>query len=62
MLRLDAQGYKIIMTAHDEILCQVSKSGSNLNEFLTIMKQTPQWCPDLPIEVSGWEGQFYKKD
>jgi len=62
MLRLDSNGYKIILTAHDEILCQVNKHGSDLNKFLALMKQTPEWCSDLPIEVSGWEGQFYKKD
>ena len=62
MLRLDKAGYKIILTAHDEILCQVNKNSVKLKDFLDIMKEPPSWCTGLPIEVSGWEGQFYKKD
>ena len=62
MMRLDALKFRIVLTAHDEILCEVSKTETcRFEEFVTTMQMSPTWCKGLPITVNGWMGDYYKK-
>jgi len=61
MLRLENMGYPIVLTVHDEIVSEVKKTKGTLNGFCDIMSHVPKWCPSMPINVEGWEGQRFRK-
>lgn len=62
MLRLDAAGYNLILTVHDEIIVdQPANDDRSLSEMVAIMKTGPRWADGLPTAVAGWEGERYRK-
>lgn len=63
MLELDAKGYNIVLTVHDEIICDenVTDNQHSLEQMVSIMKTNPNWAPDLPIEVEGFSSYRYRK-
>lgn len=61
MLRLDAQGYPIVATVHDEVVCEVPQGFGSIEEMETIMREVPYWGLGCPIEVEGFESVRYQK-
>lgn len=61
MVRLDAQGWNIILTVHDEVVDEEKIGARRLRDMIDIMSQPPAWAPDLPLAVEGWTGQRYRK-
>lgn len=59
MLRIEAAGYPICLTVHDEVLSE--RIGGNLDEFNSLMKELPPWAAGLPVSVAGWTGPRYQK-
>lgn len=61
MLRLEESGYAVVLTVHDEVICERDKGAGSLEEFMELMKTTPSWADGCPVNVEGWEGERYKK-
>ncbi len=61
MTRLEAQGYPPTMTIHDEIVCETPEGYGGRKIFELLMSKVPKWADGLPLAVSAWEGQRYKK-
>jgi DNA polymerase bacteriophage-type len=61
MLRLDASGYNIIMTVHDEIVAEVPDGFGSEEEFLRILVELPDWAEGLPVAAKVWSGQRFSK-
>jgi DNA polymerase len=61
MLRLDAAGYPIVLTVHDEILVEVEDGTGSLEEFQELLTIKPPWGRDAPIEAECWEGDRWRK-
>jgi hypothetical protein len=61
MLRLDAAGFKAILTVHDEIVCEVPIGFGSLEEFKRIMIAAPAWAEGLPIAAKVREGPRFSK-
>lgn len=62
MLRLEAAGYPVVLTVHDEIMAERKKhSGGSLAEFKALMEVVPIWSPGMPIKVSGFVDVRYHK-
>lgn len=61
MLALEAKGYPIIMSAHDEAVGEVDKGQGSVEEFEQIMSVLPEWAEGFPIAAEGWRGMRYKK-
>jgi DNA polymerase len=61
MLRLEKKGYPVILTVHDEIVCEVDKGFGSVEEFEKIMEKIPFWGVYCPIKAEGWRGPRFKK-
>jgi DNA polymerase len=61
MKRTDAAKYPVVLTVHDEILADVPDNHGSLDEFQSLMRETPKWAKSCPVEVEGWEGERYRK-
>jgi len=56
------KGIPIVLTVHDELVCEVDEDDARALDTLTrIMKQSPLWCADMPINAEGWQGKRYRK-
>ena len=68
MLRVQAAGYDVRLTVHDEVLAERAKIRgtanarlSGLTKFEELMATVPEWATGFPIAVEGWVGKRYKK-
>lgn len=64
MLRLDKNGFNIVMHVHDEAICEVpiDDAKDDLNIMCAIMGEPIHWAPGLPLVADGYLTKFYKKD
>jgi DNA polymerase len=61
-LNLEAAGYPVIISVHDEAGALVEDDSKySLEEFLSIMVRKPGWASNLPVKAAGYEGYRYKK-
>lgn len=61
MLGLEEAGYPVVLTVHDEVLCDVPCGHGSVEHFCKIMTNTPSWAAGCPVSAEGWEGMRYKK-
>jgi DNA polymerase len=61
MKRLEAAGYAIVLTVHDEIVAEVPIGFGSLDEFRRLLVAAPAWAADLPIAAKCREGARYSK-
>ncbi len=61
MLKIEAAGYPIVMTVHDEILAEVPESFGSIKHFEDIMCDSNPWAAGLPLAAEGWRGKRYRK-
>ena len=63
MPTIDAAGYAIILSVHDELLTDTPDTPDFSSEILAAhMSTVPPWCPGLPLAAAGFETYRYKKD
>ena len=61
MMALEVKGYNVILSVHDEIICEVPDDFGSLDEMIDIMTQVPAWAEGCPINAEGKEGKRYRK-
>jgi DNA polymerase len=61
MFRLEERGYAVILTVHDEVVCEVDDAFGSVKELQDIMAETPAWAHGLPVKAEGWTGPRYSK-
>ena len=61
MLRLDAEGFEIVMHIHDEVVIEAPPATS-LKEICSIMAVTPDWADGLLLRADGYTCKYYKKE
>ena len=61
MVKLDAAGFKIVFTVHDEAIAEAPK-GSRWQDMAAIMGEPIDWAPGLLLRGDGYETKFYMKD
>lgn len=62
MIRLENLGYKIVAHVHDEVILDVPKGASNIDEINKLMAINPEWTEGLPLAAAGFRSDFYMKD
>lgn len=61
MPRLEAAGFRVILTVHDEIVCEAIPREGLVADMERVMTDAPAWAKGLPLSVEGFSGTRYKK-
>lgn len=61
MLRVEAAGYPIVLTVHDEIVSEVPGDFGSIEEFKNLMCAVPTWAWGLPLDANVFRSKRYKK-
>ncbi|GIQ63602.1 DNA polymerase [Paenibacillus cisolokensis] len=62
LMRLDSEGYRIVMHVHDEVVLEVPIGTGSVEHVTEIMSRPIDWAPGLPLAAAGFECEFYQKD
>jgi DNA polymerase bacteriophage-type len=61
MLRIEAAGYSIVLTVHDEVVAEVPEGFGSEVQFLALLTTLPGWAAGLPIAAKVRSGKRYAK-
>lgn len=61
MIRVEAAGYQIILTVHDELVARRKKGAGNKDEFVRLMTIVPEWFEGFPLHAEGGVMTRYRK-
>ena len=63
MPAIDAAGYSIVLTVHDELLTETPDTDEFSSDHLAaLMSRPPEWAPGCPLAAAGFETYRYRKD
>lgn len=63
LLRMDAAGYKTVLTIHDEAITEAPDTDEyTFQKMEHLMSTPPDWAPELPLVAAGYEAYRYRKD
>ena len=63
MPSIESAGYELLLTIHDEILCETPDTPEFSSDTLAkMMSAPPPWALDMPLAAAGFESYFYKKE
>lgn len=60
MLRLEAAGFPVLLTVHDEVISQ-AEPARLVGDFVSTLATVPAWATGCPVAAEGWMGLRYKK-
>ncbi|NIV32134.1 MAG: XRE family transcriptional regulator, partial [Anaerolineae bacterium] len=61
MLRLEEEGFPVVLHVHDEVVTEGCFSEPERVRFQTIMEEPVSWAPDMPIQAEAWLAKRYIK-
>jgi DNA polymerase len=61
MHRVEASGYQILLTVHDELITQTAEGSGSAKELAEIVTQPIAWAPGLSLRASGESTYYYCK-
>ncbi len=64
MLRIEAEGYPIVLHVHDEAIAEVNQATAqqDFDRIIEIMAEPIEWANGLPTKGAGFLTSYYKKD
>ena len=61
MVNLRDKGFDIVMHVHDEVVLEVEKGKTTVQDICEIMTSLPDYGEGLPLKAEGYTCDFYKK-
>ena len=62
MAPIEAAGYEIVLTVHDEVICEAPDDARfNTVHLSALLAANPSWAPTMPLAAGGFEGYRYRK-
>ena len=62
MLRLDALGYQMLFTAHDEVVAEMPEGEGSIEQIQEVFAKPIDWAPGLLLRGDGYEAPYYRKE
>jgi len=63
MPAIEAAGYSIVLTVHDEVITEAPDIDEfNVDTLAGLLAANPPWAPDMPLAAAGFETTRYRKD
>lgn len=63
MPAIEARGYSIVLSVHDELICETPDSDEFTHtELASMLAANPPWAQSMPLAAAGFEAYRYKKD
>jgi DNA polymerase len=63
MPKIEAAGYQIVLTVHDEIIAEAPDHEEfNADHLAGLMATNPTWAKNLPLAAAGFEAYRYRKE
>lgn len=63
MPAIEARGYEIVLTVHDEIISEAPDTSDYSTEHLSqLLATVPEWAEGIPLNAGGFESYRYRKD
>ena len=63
MHKVEAAGFPVVMSIHDEVISEVnSRDSVDVGQFTDLLCQMPEWADGIPLLADGWMGQRYRKE
>jgi DNA polymerase len=60
---IEAAGYQIVLTVHDEVICEAPDSEEfNADRLSALLSANPVWAPSMPLAAAGFETYRYRKE
>jgi len=60
---IEAEGYRIVLSVHDELLTETPDTDEHSSDHLAaLMSTVPPWAEGLPLAAAGFETYRYRKD
>jgi DNA polymerase bacteriophage-type len=60
---IEAAGYEVVLTVHDEVICEAPDSEEfNAEHLSSLLAANPPWAQDMPLAAGGFEAYRYRKD
>jgi len=61
MLKVEADGYPLVLHSHDEAVSEVEKGFGDLDAYCKTLAQLPGLGDGCPVVAEGWRGERYRK-
>jgi DNA polymerase len=62
MPAIEAAGFEIVTTVHDEVVCEAPDTDEFTGERLAaLLCATPPWAAGMPLAAEGFEAKRYRK-
>lgn len=63
MPAIEAAGYELVLTVHDEVIAEVPDTAEfNAERLASLLATNPDWADGLPLAAAGFETYRYRKD
>lgn len=62
MRNVEAAGYPVVLSIHDEAICEIDNNYAvSIQTFTDLLCDKPAWAEGIPLLAEGWIGQRYRK-
>jgi len=61
MSNVEAAGYPVVMSIHDEAIAEIAPGYGSVEEFTALLCRQKPWADGIPLRADGWIGERYRK-